>query len=225
MPKPNCAALAVAAFATVVASSKQGRADADVARRFADAGTVSIGIERLAGLSFGTTDYGDTRLNSYDLALFGGPGSPIAHHAVRVAADLFPLPGPSVGASLVLLRNTTSAEQANGESMAMPEQTTLVASGRLGFAFETDEWLYFWPRAGLGYARTSVTGGGVDFRDERTTATLEAALVLTPFAPISLSFAPAADIDVAHRVVSSGTIGHPPKSETFGFYGGVGAWF
>jgi hypothetical protein len=130
-------------------------------------GQFIFAIERITGLFFDSqkleyrndgVDYEHT-VKSTSFGLFGvDSDSPSA--LPRFALDYVVIGGLSVGATFVFSTRGYSLDRAPGlppatTPAAAPDGLTVLAGGRVGWAYAFDETFGIWPRAGLSYASTS----------------------------------------------------------------------
>lgn len=148
-------------------------------------GQFIFSIERITGLFLDSQkleytaageDYEHT-IKSTSFGLFGvDSDSPSA--LPRFALDYVIFRGLTLGATFVLSTRGYSMDRAPGlppatSPAAAPDGLTVLAGGRVGYAYAFDETFGIWPRAGLSYATTSSESELVNPTDGESIGTFE----------------------------------------------------
>jgi hypothetical protein len=144
------------------------------------------------------------------------------------AADYFVIQGLSIGGFIDFTHTETSVPNEtngtpNNTGSTSTSTNTFGIGPRIGYNIPITDWISLWPKLGLSFADTSVSGGGSG-----------TAWTLTLFAPFLyhlathyfLGLGPILSADLAaNQSPANGPSGPAPKVVTYGLAFTVGGWF
>ena len=179
---------------------------AQTGSHFGKQGSVSLGAERLFGLSHAS----DGGASITTISLIGSSGNELSvapYGVPRIGFDYFVLDGLSLG---------LGAEFANISPENASSVTILGLNPRVGYAVRASDVLSLWPRAGISYVHLST--GDPAPADSRylLAATIELQVVVTPVRHFGFLIGPTVDIGVA----ATGS-----KLTQYGLQAGLIGWF
>ncbi|MCC6901735.1 MAG: hypothetical protein IT377_22380 [Polyangiaceae bacterium] len=217
--------------------------------RFATAGRIAVGAERVFGYASTTTKVetefqpGNVKFErestktQLDFLARGDVGNPFV--APRVGLDYFVIDGLSVGGSVAYVSDDEESEETLGNNTnQLPDEkgSGFVIAPRAGYCFMFNDMVGLWPRGGFTYAsakeETDASGPGqTDSKYEASLfdLTLEAMLVVTPVPHAGFMVGPTLDLPLS----GSGELEQGNNSQdldevkvtTIALQAGVFAWF
>ncbi len=157
-------------------------------RRFGRQGQVSLGAERLFGVSYTTQSPGTASATTVSLMGSSGLEAGFAPYSIpRLGLDYFASDGFSLGFGMEF------ANVSQGGNFSPPSLTLLGLNPRLGYAVQVIDGFSFWPRAGFSYVHLS-SGSQSSYL---LAGSLEVQFVVTPLQHFGFMLGPVLDIGLA----------------------------
>ncbi|HET9932312.1 MAG TPA: hypothetical protein VFQ35_16525 [Polyangiaceae bacterium] len=214
---------------------------ANAADEFGAPKTFSVSAERLSGVVFAseTHDTAGTTVTSKrtTISFMGSAlaGAVNVYSLPRIAFDVFPIKGLSLGGSLALINISANSETEAGGISSSTDGTNifgLLFSPRVGYAVMFNPKVGIWPRGGFTYWWTKATPNDSSVDASQSTSrwavTLEAPFVISPAPHAAIYVGPTLDLGVAGSNTSkqgSTETSVDYKGTDIGLQAGLGLYF
>jgi Outer membrane protein beta-barrel domain len=182
--------------------------------RFGSPGELAISSDANLGLT-GTTTGG----------VNGGPSSSGWNLTLMPAADYFVIQGLSVGGFVNFTHTEVSSPSTTPGDTASSSLSinTFGIGPRIGYNIPINDWISVWPKAGISFSDTSVSGGG---SGTRWTLVLFAPFLYHLASHFFVGLGPILSADLAaNESPANGNSGPAAKVVTYGLAFTVGGWF